>query len=119
MLARRDAAIKLDWDAPRGPNLWTLEAKLLRAGYLLTDVVRRRSPGGSGWHVIMEVVPTPTSAMEVVALQAILGGDPWREAMQMHRARAYAKVPAWMRRDWNVLYRPDTRRARHLTLKGV
>jgi hypothetical protein len=116
MLSRKQALVKLDWDHRRKPDLGVISAKLERAGYVWTDVTVRRSPSGKGWHVILDVEPRPRSPVEVVALQAILGGDPWREAMQMNRARAFAKVPRWMRDAWNVLYQSDSRRARRLKL---
>ncbi len=119
MLARRDATVKVDWDDSKEPDLGVMCAKLSRAGYAAVDVTLRPSPGGHGWHVLIDVEPAPTSPMEVVALQAILGSDPWREAMQVNRARAYAHVPSWMRRVWNVLYKSDSRRDRNLKLKGA
>lgn len=119
MLARQDATIKVDWDDSTEPDLGVMFAKLQRAGYMAVDVTLRPSPSGNGWHVLIDVEPCLTHPMEVVALQAILGSDPWREAMQMNRARAYRKAPAWMRKDWNVLYLSDSRRSRNLKLKGA
>jgi hypothetical protein len=79
----------------------------------------RRSPGGRGWHINIQVKPRPEHPMEVVALQLLLGGDPNREAMQLQRARRFWSVPYWMRETWNVLYLPDSRRSRHIkTLRG-
>lgn len=113
-LTKRQAEIKLDIDG----ELDTQEVfrLLRRGGYRATAMGIRRSPGGSGWHVNVHVIPTPRHPMEVVALQAILGGDRNREAMQLHRARCFYDVPMWMRNIWNVLYLPDPRRNRHVKI---
>jgi hypothetical protein len=52
-------------------------------------------------------------------LQAILGGDVNREAMQMHRAKKFAGAPKFMRDAWNVLYAPHPKRQRRLSLGSV
>lgn len=90
---------------------------LRRAGYEPVAWMQDQSPSGTGWHVIIHVEPCPETAYEVVALEAICGGDRNREAMQMHRARCLARVPKWMRDAWNVLYAPHPHRQRHV--KGI
>lgn len=115
MLSREQSQLKLDFDRHE-PSLSRLAQLLARAGYVWTDLKLLRSPSGKGWHVIADLEPRPTTPMEVVALQAICGSDPWREAMQMYRARAFRKCPKWMRDAWNVLYQPDSRRSRRLKL---
>lgn len=118
-LTRLQAEIKLDVDARQEPpDLQVVSQLLERAGYRVESWTQRSSPGGNGWHVIIEVVPRPTTAMEVVALQAICGSDPWREAISVVRARSFVKAPKFMRDRWNVLYRPDKARSRHLTLNA-
>lgn len=116
MLSRSQAILKLDFDTAKEPDLGVLVQRLARAGYIPIDTVLRRSPSGKGWHVLMEVEPRPRTAMEVVALQAVLGSDPWREAMQIARANAFNRCPAFMRDAWNVLYQSDRRRSRRITL---
>lgn len=117
MLSDWQARLKLDIDRARDrPPLWVLSKKLARAGYRIVLMGESRSPSGKGWHITLDVEPKPTTAMEVVALQAVLGGDPWREAMQVARARAFPHCPRFMRDSWNVLYLPDSRRARKLRL---
>lgn len=116
-MTRAQAAIKLDLDnVPGEAPLDDIHRLLGRAGYRAKDVTCRRSPSGNGWHIILIVQPRPQSPYEVVALQAILGGDRNREAMQMHRAKAFPEVPVWMRDKWNVLYLPDKNRQRHASL---
>lgn len=117
MLSDWQARVKLDIDrATDRPPLWVLSKKLARAGYRITLMSEARSPSGKGWHITLDLKPKPSSAMEVVALQAVLGGDPWREAMQITRARAFTRCRPWMREMWNVLYLPDSRRSRKLRL---
>lgn len=111
------ARIKLDIDGGKLPDLWTLWRRCQRAGVKINWLSQVRSPSGKGWHLVLDVSPRPASAMEVVALQAVLGGDLWREAMQVCRARAFPRVPRFMQDAWNVLYRYDYRRARHLVLE--
>ena len=115
-LTMEQAAIKLDIDGP-APSVNELVRLLIRAGYKPFAMWYGRSPSGKGWHVVIHVRPRPTSPHEVVALQAILGGDPNREAMQMERAKAFPSVPMFMRDAWNVLYAPHHHRMRHLHLR--
>lgn len=115
-MTRGQAALKLDFDTIRRPSLLNIFRLLRRAGYEETDWVVDRSPSGNGWHVIVHVFPRPKSPFEVVALQAICGSDVNREAMQMHRARTFAKSPLFMRDAWNVLYAPNPKRQRRLSL---
>lgn len=115
-LTRDQAEIKVDWDNPIEPDLSEMHRLLARAGYAIHDTALRRSPSGTGWHVVFEVEPRPTSPYEVIALQLLLGGDKNREAMQMHRARAFSFVPRWMRDKWNVLYVAHPHRQRHVKL---
>jgi hypothetical protein len=115
-LTRNQAEVKIDWDSPVEPDIAEMERLLARAGYTVDDTAMRKSPGGNGWHIILELKPRPTSAYEVVALQLLLGSDKNREAVQMHRAKAFRHVPRWMRDMWNVLYLPHPQRERHRQL---
>lgn len=84
----------------------TIAGLLRRAGYRPLWLRQERSGSGKGWHLIVETKPEIKTPMEVVALQAILGSDPWREACNVQRVRNLDRVPrAWRERDrWNVLY---------------
>lgn len=117
MLSKKQAVVKLDIDDKEHPDVDAIDKMLRRAGYERRYTVVRRSPGGKGWHVLLDVEPRPRTAMEVVALQAMLGSDPWREAMQIARARALPKCPGFMRDAWNVLYESDPRRSRRINVR--
>ena len=117
-LRRAEAVLKLDVDQPRRLPLREILAKLGRAGYELLALGESRSPGGKGWHYWLHVHPAPRSAMEVVALQAILGSDVYREACVLRRAQSLGRVPSFARAWWNVLYRSHPARGRH-TLRGA
>lgn len=103
VLTRTEATVRLDIDAgcPR-PRLAVLSGLCRRAGYAIVALSERQSPGGKGWHLTLELEPRPRTMVEVVALQAICGSDPWREAVTLYRSRE-----AWdaeSRRMANVLY---------------
>lgn len=102
--------VKLDYDtAPL--TYMEMRFRLKRAGYEILSVQRRVSPGGAGTHVELHLSPAPTSAVEVVALQAILGSDPFREACNLRRAKhADMGADPYWRERWNVLYLPHQRR---------
>lgn len=107
--------IKLDIDnRKRLPSRRKMVAKLRWAGYTMSDFTARRSPSGTGWHVMMRIEPEPTTAVEVVALQALLGSDPFREASNLNRARHVdaGTVTGYWRKRWNTLYtkRPEPTR---------
>lgn len=96
--------VKLDWD--RGtvpPDVGTLTWLLGRAGFRPVALMQKRSPGGRGWHGWLIVRPVP-SFVEIVALQAILGSDPSREACNLARAVLAPTLHARQRRRWNVTY---------------
>lgn len=98
--------LKIDVDEGAAfPNNRRIDHLLARAGYRRKTVVRRRSPSGKGWHVLLSVTPAPASPLEVVALQAILGSDPLREACNLHRANLLQQVPPFWQDRWNVLYK--------------
>lgn len=100
--------LKLDIDeGMERPTVNRINRKLWRAGFQVVRMNKRFSPGGTGWHIEIEVDPEPESLEVVVALQTILGSDPMREACNLYRARMVAKgsVPKWMQERWNVLYK--------------
>jgi hypothetical protein len=96
--------VKLDIDSTELPSLEPMMLKLRRAGYQVRWLSQRRSPSGSGWHLCLKLKPCPRTAIEVVAVQAILGSDAYREACNLHRAKMIAKVSPYWRDRWNVLY---------------
>lgn len=103
----RSQVLKVDVDQGHRPlSLKQLVVRLARANRRLVAVGQWRSPSGTGWHRVILVRPAPRSAMEVVALQLLLGSDPYREAYNLNRARQVdaGAVPRRWRRQWNVLY---------------
>lgn len=113
-MTREQAMLKLDVDRKRPPSTRRMRWLLGRGGYQMRALVVRRSPSGSGWHVWVEVSPRPKSPAEVVALQAILGSDPAREAVTLYRGLKMRSTPVFARDWWNVLYQPGMRKTRHL-----
>ena len=118
MLSFLDARLRLDIDAGvKRPSLAVICGRCRRAGYAVTAVSERRSPGGKGWHLTVDLEPRPRTMVEVVALQAILGSDPWREAVTLYRCRQ-----AWdadSREMANVLYSQKIARGRLFGPKGA
>lgn len=80
-----------------------------RAGYRLVRRWRERSGSGKGWHVYVRIDPPTSGPMELVALQAVLGSDRYREACNVHRVRTLDRLSPEMRAfwgdRWNVCYR--------------
>lgn len=104
-MSKPDLRLKLDIDnRKRKPSVRKIRAKLRWAGYAMRVCEMRRSPSGTGWHVIVTTEPEPTGPMEIVALQAILGSDSFREASNLQRVRNLDKVGNWWGERWNVLY---------------
>ena len=99
--------LRLDIDGKRPPSVERITYLLRRACYRPRWISQVRSPGGRGWHLEVAIQPTPRTAVEVTALQAILGSDRAREACNLHRAQMVdaGKVPSYWRKTWNVLYR--------------
>jgi hypothetical protein len=102
--------ILLDYDkGMKIPPQATLAWLASRAGVKLTSYVKRRSPSGTGWHLVIWVKPHPKTCMEVVAFQAMFGSDPKRESCNINRARMVdtKQVNPYWRARWNVLYGKD------------
>lgn len=118
-LTREQAAIKVDWDGDPPLDLRGITRLLRRAGYHPVALMQATSPSGNGTHIIVHVVPRPSSPFEVVALALLLGSDMNREAMQLFRARGFDDAPRFMRDMWNVLYAPHPHRMRHFLLRGL
>jgi len=103
--------LKLDLDGKQLHTLDWMRRRLDRANRVLKAWLVEESPSGRGWHQWVIVYPHPTSALEMVALQLLLGSDPLREAYNINRARAVdfsGHVPDWWRARWNVFYRRAT-----------
>lgn len=101
-----DRRLKLDYDGGVDvPGRREIRRRLKRAGYRAVSIKWRKSPSGEGRHVVIQLQPHPGSALEMVALQAILGSDPYREASNLQRARSLGDVSEWWRGRWNVLYK--------------
>lgn len=104
------AVLKIDADA--GTPLRTiaeLQGMLARAGKRLRALQQSRSRSGDGWHLRLWVTPPCRSLTEVIALQAICGSDPYREANNLLRATRLGCVTPFWRRPAavNVLYDPN------------
>jgi hypothetical protein len=56
-----------------------------------------------GWHVAA-LSMEKFKPIELVALQAIFGSDPMREAMDFYRARNIHKADAFWKTRWNIIY---------------
>jgi len=112
---RDNTILKVDWDDKTCPSISRMGRLLRRAGYRLVACGVRRSPSGTGWHLWLVTTPKPKSLVEVVALQAIVGSDPWREAMTLYRAKR--AVTPLMRKMVNVLYAPCSERRKEVKRK--
>jgi hypothetical protein len=101
-----EAVVRLDLDGWRGLSVGRMVRLLGRMGYRPQWLSERRSPGGRGWHVEIGIRPAPRTAMEMVAVQAILGSDRGREAYNLERARQVDAgiVSSYWAERWNVLY---------------
>lgn len=81
---------------------------LRRAGKRALWLRQERSGSGKGWHLTLAVSPPCRDLMEVVALQAVLGSDRYREANNVCRVRALDRMDADARAYWsrrlNVFY---------------
>jgi hypothetical protein len=101
--------LKLDVDGARPLPVGVMMARLRRAHRRVLRTAEQRSPSGTGWHVWVWVSPPPRTAVEVVALQLLLGSDPFREAYYIGRARAVdaGEVSRYWRqlKRWDVFYR--------------
>lgn len=67
-------------------------SRLALAGYKVTATSWERS--SNGWHAKLELDPAPDTPLEVIALQAVCGSDPKREACNVQRARYVEANPA-------------------------
>ena len=87
----------VDLDTPDVPRLlhawWVARVLGIRPLYIRIDRTRR------GWHVVT-VWNTRFKPLEIVALQAILGSDPRREAFNLIRVRSGKGG----NRRWNLLF---------------
>jgi hypothetical protein len=63
----------------------------------------RYSKSKRGWHVAV-LLREKISPMVRVAMEAILGDDPMRAAMNFARARNEKLMPKFWKQRWNILY---------------
>ena len=104
-----DDLVKIDVDPGQAVySLAHMKRLLARAGQGLVRRWKVRSGSGKGWHVYVVIYPGVNSPMEMVALQAVLGSDRYREACNVQRARTLETMTPEMREYWadrfNVLY---------------
>jgi len=99
--------LKVDVDHARPLTVAVMVGRLARANRRLVALGQSRSPSGKGWHLWVRVAPQPKSAVEVVALQLLLGSDPHREAYNLNRARRVdaGEIRGRFAKTWNVFYR--------------
>lgn len=93
--------LMLDIDSLDGPDWLTIQRRIERAGFELVDSYGHRSR--TGWHAWIMVDPAP-SPVEAVALQAICGSDPAREACNLARVRVCDEAGPWWAARWNTFY---------------
>ena len=108
---REGSAALLKIDVDPGHEVYTLghmRRLLDRAGYQIVERWKRRSGSGKGWHVYVMLDRAVSSPMEMVALQAVLGSDRYREACNVQRVRTIEHLSPDMRAywepRWNVFY---------------
>lgn len=63
----------------------------------------RYSRSKRGWHVAI-MLRHGVSAMQRVAMEAILGDDPMRAAMNLARAENAHRMPKFWQQRWNIFY---------------
>jgi hypothetical protein len=56
-----------------------------------------------GWHIAI-MLRKPVSATQRVAMEAIIGDDPMRAAMNFARARNIHRMPLFWKQRWNIFY---------------
>jgi len=56
-----------------------------------------------GWHTVI-LLKKSLSCIERVALEAILGDDPMRAAMNFARAKNAHRMPRFWKQRWNIFY---------------
>jgi len=103
------AILRIDVDADaRLLTLSELHGRLRRAGKRALWLLQERSRSLRGWHVTVRVSPPCCSLAELVALQAICGSDPYREANNLLRVQHVGRVsPFWQRAGCvSVFYDP-------------
>lgn len=95
----RMSLLRIDVDRDdRVLTLSELHGRLRRAGKRALWLLQERSRSLRGWHCTLRVSPPCRTLDELVALQAICGSDPYREANNLLRARQIGRVPAFWRR---------------------
>ena len=102
--------MKLDIDkGMHRPKLHEIMRRLRRSGYKPVWMMETASPGGKGFHVVLALEPEPKTPQEVVAIQAILGSDPDREACNLRRAKIVHRASKYWRERWNGQYQRPRR----------
>lgn len=69
----------------------------------LTYLAMRINATKRGFHYVF-LLPGSITPLERVAIEAILGDDPMRAAMNFARARNHASMNKFWRQRWNILY---------------
>lgn len=96
----RPGRLLVDYDGAPPPDR-VLAGRLRAAGVHPVACGWSRSASGRGWHLVVEL-REPLGLVECIALQAILGSDPFREAFTLARARSGPRG-RW-RAESNILF---------------
>lgn len=97
-------ALFIDYDGerlPRCAQINKINSAFRAAG--LSYMALRITKTARGWHYAF-ITKSPLVAMARVAMEAILGDDPMRAAMNFARARNADRMPPYWRQRWNILY---------------
>ena len=95
--------LRCDWDHALTAAQWQRALFQLRLWQLTVQGIGLSRSQRGGWHaeiVVSETVPP----VYCVAMQAALGSDGVREAINLCRVRARGQVSRYWRDRWNVLY---------------
>jgi hypothetical protein len=93
----------LDWDGPNCRVRYE-QMRLVLAITGLRPQLIQLDRTAHGWHCIVWLRGRNLSPLATVALQAMCGSDPKREAFNFRRVRRLRLVSPWWRERWNVLY---------------
>lgn len=94
--------LRVDLDGP-APKWWRRFAFLARMWRLEVETVCFARSQRGGLHVMIQV-RNNVSPVRMVAMQACLGSDPIREAINLVRVNGLTRSPRFWRGRWNVLY---------------
>ena len=95
--------LRVDLDGPTPKNWWRRFAFLSRMWRLRVESVCFARSQRGGIHVMIRT-RNRIAPERMVAMQACLGSDPIREAINLVRVAGLTRAPKFWRGRWNVLY---------------